>query len=180
MYEPPWKQYEEGIRSGDPKEQLKSLEAFEETREKEMAISKKARDWETSRKEVVAKEKPKWVKEKRKEETAELDSFTASLKEGGSIEKPVTPMPGYVLVKPDEAPKETASGIYIEQESTEVNTGRIVEVGTDLIMEKNILPCPVQIGDHIYHKKFAGMSLLVNGESCKLMQFTDLLMKIDD
>ena len=67
-------------------------------------------------------------------------------------------MPGYVLVRPDEATKETASGIYIEQESTEVNTGRIVEVGTDLIMEKNILPCPVQIGDHIYHKKFAGMS----------------------
>lgn len=182
MYEPTWKQYEAGIREAQsPAEQLKSLEAFEETRTKEMAVSQKARDYEESRRKRVAKDKPQWIKQKRAEETAELDGFVKDLKKGGEIDAPITPMPGYILVKPEAVKEQTDSGLFIAMpEAIESNIGIVKACGGALFMEKNILVCPVKVGDRVFTKKFAGMDLLVEGENCKLMQFTDLLARIDD
>lgn len=181
-YEPTWKEHSDKVfTSHDPHEQFKALEALDETRTKEMAMSKKARDWEISRKASAAKEKPQWVKKKRAEETAELDSFITDLKKGGKLDAPITPMPGYLLVKPDTQKEQTESGLFLAMaEDIEPTTGTIVAVGEQLVMAKNVLNCPVKIGDKVLFKKFAGMSLLVAGESCRLMQFTDMLARIDD
>lgn len=182
MFTPTWKEHEAKIfTSQDPKEQFKALEAFEDTREKEMAVSKKARDYEKSRKERVAKEKPQWVKEKRADETREVDTFLKSLKQGGKFDKAMTPMPGYILILPDQAQEKTDSGIYLAMpEEIEPTTGRVVACGDQLVMQKNVLNCPVKPGDKVLFKKYAGMSLIVVGEPCRLMQFTDLLARIDD
>lgn len=180
-YEPIWKEHSDKLHtSNDPKEQFKALEALDEVRTKEMAVSKKARDWEEGRKASIAKEKPQWIKQKRDAETAEVDGFLTGLKKGGEIESPISPMPGYLLVKPDTQKEQTESGLFLAMsEDIEPTTGVIMAIGEQLVMQKNVLNCPVKVGDKVLFKKFAGMSLLVAGESCRLMQFTDMLARID-
>lgn len=182
MFEPTWKQFEKDIHtSDDPNKQFKALEAFTETRDKEMIASQKARDYEKSRKETVAKEKPAWVKAKREEEANEMTGLLKDLKSGGALKSSIIPMPGYLLVKPEKQEDQVIGGIFLpatnDQEPT---TGRIKACGGKLVTDKNIIDCPVEVGDKVLFKKFAGMNILVMGEDCRLMQFSDMLGKLDD
>jgi hypothetical protein len=61
-YSPPWKQWEAPMLHQDSKNQTSAGDKFHEVREHELRTDPKARKWEESRKERVAKDKPAWVK----------------------------------------------------------------------------------------------------------------------
>lgn len=62
-YVPPWKQFEEGMLNPNSKNQAEYGDKFTAAREHEMRNDPKARKWEESRKERLAKDKPYFVKQ---------------------------------------------------------------------------------------------------------------------
>jgi len=181
MYTPAWQQYEEKLHTGTPQEQREALDAFVETRDRELAVSKKARDFETSRRTELAKYKPEFTKKRLKKEQEEPLKIIKELKDGGQFSTNLTPMPGYVVVELEKAQDIAVAGLYLAStEDVEPNRGTILACGEQLVMAKNVLNCPVKVGDRVLFKKFAGMDMLVKGKDCRLMQFTDLLARFDD
>lgn len=180
-YEPSWKQYEKQIHTAPPQEAEKALDAFLQERDKELKVNPKAREYEKSRRERLAKDKPEWVKSKRKEDSRDLiKEGLERLKDGGEF-LGVRPVAGYVLVKPDTPEPVELAGIIIEEEDDRgSNKGEVIEIGGELALEKTIMKPPVGKGDKVMYKWFAGIDVLVKGEPMKLMQFTDLLAVIDD
>lgn len=159
---PTWGQYEEAANNQtDAKAALKASDAFEEERAKEMRNSKKARDWETSRKASIMREKPRWVKKQRKEEAEVITRELAKFKQAGVFDYDVEPMPGYILVRVESLQK-NVSGIVLA-ESDEPNTGIVVKASDDQLTvvgdTQILLKCPVQAGDKIMFKKYAGAGI---------------------
>ena len=185
MYKPTWQKHEKDMKSLKPKEAEKALNAFIEEREKELQNNPSARQYEKSRRESLAKDKPQWVKEKRAKESEEYNSTLnslKSLKKGGSYQYMIKPSPGYVLVQPDEQEKEKIiSGIIIATDIDEKgnNTGKVISVGGELALAKTVMQPPVQENDLIMYKWFAGMDVNIKGENMKLMQFTDILGRFE-
>jgi co-chaperonin GroES (HSP10) len=178
MFEPTWKEHERDIQSDDAEISRRATDAFIEARDKEISISKKAADWEKDRKAEFAKNKPEWVKEKRAAERSADPSIKVieEIKSGGSHNYGLKPSRGYLLIKLDQLKEQTDSGIYLAtEEISEPNTATVLEVGNDLILEKHIVPTPVQPGAKVLLKKFAGMEITLKGEKCRIIQFSDVL-----
>ena len=161
-YKPTWAQYEEAANNqNDAKAALKASDAFEEERAKEMRHSKLARDWETSRKKSIMREKPRWAKQQRKAEAEEITKELVKFKQAGVFDYDVEPMPGYILVRVESLQK-NISGIVLS-EADEPNTGIVVKASDDQLTvvgdTQTLLKCPVQPGDKIMFKKYAGAGI---------------------
>lgn len=178
MYKPTWSDYEEKMKTSEGEEQRRYTDEFIKERELETSTSKKARDWENARKEEWQKNKPEWVK-KRKAREKSLDPsqrLIEEIRDGGVHEERLIPARGYLLIRVEREAETTDSGIVIaHDELSEPNTAIVVEVGSDLILDKHIVPTPVQAGARILFKKFAGMEITVKGETLRMIQFSDVL-----
>lgn len=81
-YDPTWKQYEKGMSSDDLDTALKSTDAYQEEKAKELKFSKKARDWERDKVKWYQSQKPQWVKERKQaEQEATIKAIKDALKE---------------------------------------------------------------------------------------------------
>lgn len=181
---PEWTKHEKVMHTGTPDEQVKAADAFIEERTKETAVSRKARQWEESRKKELMDHKPKWVKEKVKDEHRQtfgkIEEFNKNLRKMGTFND-IQVMPGYVLIRIDDvASKETDSGIILTDGHTqeEPNTGVIVSAGDDQHMPNKLIKCPVREGDHVIFKRYAGLELMVNGQYCRFMLWDEVFATI--
>jgi chaperonin GroES len=93
----------------------------------------------------------------------------------------VKPMPGYVLVEPAKAEKQTSSGIYLPDSHDEkAQHGKVVSVGADSVDEKgNKLTSPVKKGDMVIYKKWGGNEFKLGDTEYQFFKFEDVLAIIE-
>lgn len=175
-YDPTWKKYEESLHSSNADEARKATEAFAEEREKELKNSKRARDWENSRKESLAKDKPIWRKNRDKAEMEQRTKAVRSLKKAGAFELNIMPSPGFVVVAVEEKEEQTESGIILANQKVADNTGIVLDIGGDTLLENGkTIASPCKKGDKILFKYGAGLEVVVKAQKCRFMQFSDVL-----
>src|SRR3989338_1335511 len=89
----------------------------------------------------------------------------------------VKPTPGNILLEPEEAMRQTASGIVLPETAGEKpQKGRVISVGADEILDngsKRVAPC--KVGDTVYYKKWGGNEIKVDGKEHILVKFDDIL-----
>lgn len=179
-YHPEWKKFEKDIYSENPQKAREAAEAFDETRAHELKNSQKARDWEKSRREAVAKNKPHYVKERLNKEQQELLKPFMSLKQAGKFDTGLVPMPGYIIVILDEQQK-TESGIYLADEAVIQNTARVLAVGNGVLLDSGkYVELPVSPGEVVMFKRGAGLEMEIKDRKCRFMMFSDILAKESD
>lgn len=173
---PEWKKFEQDLHSTDTDTQVKAADAFDETRKEEMRKDPRARKWETDRKAAVLKDKPQWVKARHQAEKQPFLDAVKALKNGGTFETGMKPCPGFIVIAIEEADDKTASGIVLADVANEPNTAYVLATSSEVILNNNLtIKCPVQAGDHIMFKRGAGLDILLKGEQCRLVQFSDAL-----
>lgn len=92
----------------------------------------------------------------------------------------IKPMPGYVLVEPAKAEKQTASGIILPDSHDEkAQHGTVVSVGADTTDEKgNKIVAPVKKGDMVIYKKWGGNEFKLGDTEYQFFKFEDVLATI--
>lgn len=89
------------------------------------------------------------------------------------------PLLDRVLVKPDEAAKQSAGGIIIPDNATAekpVRRGKVVAVGPGGRSQTgSTMPCAVDVGDSVAFSKYAGHVLKIDEEEFILLSEADIL-----
>jgi len=181
-YKPTWARYEKDANDpNDANKALKASDMYLTERKKELKTSAKARNWEKDRKESIYKQKPQYTKERIKEQQDKITKPLKSIKDLGSFDKSLKPMPGFIIVEVETPEVTTESGIILAETTKEPNTGTVVEISTPLtfVSKDSIqtIPCPVEIGDRILFKRMAGQmgspgaELSINGNDYRLMRW---------
>ncbi len=89
------------------------------------------------------------------------------------------PTAGYILVEPQEAKKQTASGIYLPDSHDEKpQQAKVVSVGPDEITDSGAKkPAPCKTGDVIIYKKWGGneVKLGLDADEVLFIEFKDVL-----
>lgn len=177
-FEPSWKAHEKNLHSPNPEIAEKASDAFYEERNLELATSKKARDWERSRKEAAAKEKPEWVKQKRAEDQEPLNNLIKLIRKGGSFMQDLIPAPGFLLINPaNHQENARSSGLIVPDEHTDTPNTAIVHRTSDYKM----LPSGEKqepffdVGDVVLVRKGAGLEVQEKGTDLIFISYEDVL-----
>jgi chaperonin GroES len=87
------------------------------------------------------------------------------------------PLPGYVFVKPEEAQKQTASGIYLpDSHGEKPQQGTVLAVGGDWTTEHGAtIKAPVKAGDSVIYKKWGGNDVKIGDIEYQFLKFEDIL-----
>lgn len=174
-FKPAWAEHEEGLRSKNLKEQDKAAEAFDITRQKEIASSAKAKKWEEDRKKQWAKDKPQFVKERLSAEIDPIEQFKKEARKGGKFNNELQPMPGWYVIQCEEEQQETAGGIILPGSARDLsNTGLIVAEG-GVQYDSAEVHHPLLVSAKVLFKKGAGMDIELNWGKCRLMGYSDIL-----
>ena len=88
------------------------------------------------------------------------------------------PTAGNILLAPEEAVKQTASGIVLPETANQEKPqrGKVLAVGASEVTEngtKKDAPC--KIGDTVYYKRWGGNELKLEGKEYLLVKFDDIL-----
>lgn len=178
-----WKKFEKDLHSDNVEVALKASDAFEKTRDLELRTSKAARDFEKSRKESAAKEKPLWVKERIKSQNKDLNDFQHNLRSWAGFDSEMQPTPNYLIVSVTEREAESKSGIILAGNDDFLrNDGTCVAIGEQYISPFNpqVIQPPCKAGDHILFKKGAGIDIEIKNQNYKFMTFQDVLAVFKD
>lgn len=179
-YEPGWKQYEKDLHSDDADTARKAGIAFDEARNHELKNSTTSRNWEESRKEEWAKEKPQWKQQQLKQEQANLDRINQQLREGGHLMKGLIPRAGLLIVKPEKQESED-SGIYIPDSVQYLsNTARVVRVSEAVKSTTGNIECPCKVGDLVMVRDGSGLDLKINKEHHLLIRFDEVFGVVEE
>jgi chaperonin GroES len=89
----------------------------------------------------------------------------------------ISPLPGYILVEPEAAQKQTASGIYLPDSHDEKpQTGKVLAVGGDWVTEEGAtIKCPVKAGNTVIYKKWGGNDVKISDVEYQFLKFEDIL-----
>jgi chaperonin GroES len=87
------------------------------------------------------------------------------------------PLPGYVLVEPREAQKQTESGIYLPDTADEKpQEGLVLAVGSTWTTEQGAqIKAPVKKGDVVIYKKWGGNDVKIKDKEYQFLKFEDIL-----
>lgn len=87
------------------------------------------------------------------------------------------PLPGYVLVSPQDPQKKTDSGIYLPDSHDEKpQQGTVLAVGGDWTTEHGAtIKCPVKKGDSVVYKKWGGNEVKIGDKEYQFLKFEDVL-----
>lgn len=89
------------------------------------------------------------------------------------------PLPGYVLVEPATAPKQTASGIYLPDSHEEKpQYGTVIAVGDSIYDDGKEVKSPVKAKDQVIYKKWGGNDFKIGDVEYQFLKFEDLLAVI--
>ena len=87
------------------------------------------------------------------------------------------PTAGNILLEPEEATRQTPSGIVLPEGAGEKpQRGKVLGVGPDEITDsggKRTPPC--KVGDLVYYKKWGGNEIKINGKDYLFVKFEDIL-----
>lgn len=90
--------------------------------------------------------------------------------------KNITPTPGFVLVEPAKAQKQTASGIYLPDSHDEKpQHGTVLAVGADGMENGHVVKSPVKKGDTVIYKKWGGNDMKIGDVEYQFLKFEDVL-----
>ncbi len=94
--------------------------------------------------------------------------------------KKLTPMPGYVLVQPQEKTTQTAGGIFLPDNHDEKpQAGTVLAIGGDWHTEQGAtLKSPVKVGDRVVYKKWGGNDVKIGEVEYQFLKFEDILATI--
>ena len=82
------------------------------------------------------------------------------------------PTAGYILIKPLEAEKKTASGIYLPETNTEKpQKGKVISISE--VDEKGNKPA-VKVGDNVLYGKYSGTEIQIEGKDYLIMREADI------
>lgn len=96
-------------------------------------------------------------------------SFTLSVKN-------ITPTPGYVLVEPAKAQKQTESGIYLPDSHDEKpQHGVVLAVGDSVMDDGQEVKASVKKGDVVIYKKWGGNDMKIGDIEYQFLKFEDVL-----
>lgn len=89
----------------------------------------------------------------------------------------ISPAPGYLLLKPEEAETKTASGIVLPDSAGErPQVGKVLAVGDSEITDSGAKKdAPVKKGDRVVYKKWGGNEIKIEGEEYLFVKFEDIL-----
>ncbi len=89
----------------------------------------------------------------------------------------VHPLEDRILVKPIEAAKQTASGLYLPESSTEKPIqGKVVSVGPGKRLDNGtIATLSVKKGDTVVYGKYAGTEVEIEGVDHLILRETEIL-----
>lgn len=89
----------------------------------------------------------------------------------------LVPMPGYVLVEPQDAQKQTDSGIYLPDSHDEKpQHGTVLSVGDVWHTEYDAkINSPVKKGDSVIYKKWGGNEVKIGDKEYQFLKFEDIL-----
>ncbi len=92
----------------------------------------------------------------------------------------IHPAPGYLFIDPQEAAKQTASGIYLpESHDEKPQEGIVLEVGDDDVTEKGtVKKAPAQKGNKVIYKKWGGNEVKIEDKEYLFVKFEDILAVI--
>ena len=101
----------------------------------------------------------------------------------------IKPSRGYVLIEPEEAETQTASGLLLpETAKDKPQKGIVIEVGgmslewTKAFINDPLVGLPVEVdkGNKVYYKKWTNESIKVEGKEYLFVKFEDVLAVIED
>lgn len=92
----------------------------------------------------------------------------------------IKPAPGYLLIEPQQAAKQTASGIYLpESHDEKPQEGTVLAVGDDDVTESGAKKsAPAKKGDKIIYKKWGGNEVKIDDKEYLFVKFEDILATI--
>jgi len=93
----------------------------------------------------------------------------------------IKPTAGYVLIEPEEAQKQTASGIYLPDSATgdKPQQGTILAAGSDDVTDSGAKKSsPAKKGDKVIYKKWGGNEVKIDGKEYLFVKFEDILAVI--
>lgn len=87
------------------------------------------------------------------------------------------PLPGYALVEPSKAQKQTESGIYLPDSHDEKpQEGKVLAVGDDWVTEHGAtIKASVKKGDRVIYKKWGGNEVKIGDVEYQFLKFEDIL-----
>jgi len=178
---PSWKKYEEKMHSDDVKEAKEAGDAFINEREWETSHNNQLAEWEKGRVEHIAKQKPAWVKKQAQEEKSKSQNELHKFLEAGNIDYNIIPARGYILVEIlSKKETKTASGIVLSSEEIPNEIALVLDVGDELILDKNTIPAPCYAEDIVLLKKMAGLEVTSRGRNLRICLFSDVLAILEE
>lgn len=92
----------------------------------------------------------------------------------------IQPLPGYVVVQPQEAKTQTESGIFLASGNEEKpQMGTVIAVSEKFVTENGTeVKCPVKKGDTVLYKKWGGQEVKVGKEELQVMKYEDLIATV--
>lgn len=88
----------------------------------------------------------------------------------------LAPAPGYLLVEPASAEKQTSSGIYLPDTHEEKpQYGKVLAVGAETMEDGQKLAAPAKKGDLVIYKKWGGNEFQIGQTEYQFLQFKDIL-----
>lgn len=94
--------------------------------------------------------------------------------------KNLQPLPGYVLVKPNQKKEKTESGIYLpESHDEKPQRGTVLAVGGEWTTEEGAtIKPPVKEKDEVIYKKWGGNEVQIGETEHQFLKFEDILATI--
>lgn len=92
----------------------------------------------------------------------------------------IKPLFDYVLIKPLEAEKVSAGGIYLPENVKEKpQVGEVMAIGPGAYDDGKLIPMLVKVGQKVLYKKWGGDEAKVGNEEWKLVRQTDILAVVE-
>ena len=98
-----------------------------------------------------------------------------------SLLSQIKPTAGYVLIEPEEASKQTTSGIYLPDSASgdKPQQGTVLAVGPDELTDKGAKKAaPASKGDKVIYKKWGGNEVKIDSKEYLFVKFEDILAVI--
>ena len=89
----------------------------------------------------------------------------------------ITPLNGYVVIKPLEQEEMTKSGIFIPDTANKEKPqeGEVVAVATKNISSNGTeLPIEMKVGDKVLYGRYSGEDVKVDGKEYKIVEMTSI------
>jgi len=93
----------------------------------------------------------------------------------------IKPTAGYVLIAPQEATKQTSSGIYLPDTATgdKPQQGTVLSSGGALYQDGKEVLSPAKKGDLVIYKKWGGNEVKIDGKEFLFVKYEDVLAIIE-